>query len=91
MQGREVEIRELVCPPEAEAFRVGTLPGAWPCGSEWVRPSDAAWLLGVDPMALLAHVLDDGIPLNFEGWVSLQWVEGIAETRHRAAEEARLN
>ena len=87
MTGRTVEIHELVCPPGETRFRVGTLPGSWACGSEWVKPSDAAWLLGVHPVEMLHHVRRKGVPLNFEGWVSLRWVEGIAETRSRRQAE----
>lgn len=77
---RRIEKHTLVCGLGMDAFvHAGR---EWPCGSRWVRPRDAALLMAVEPAALEAQ--GEGVPRDWRGWVSLDWVEGILAARGRA-------
>jgi len=80
-----IEVRLLVCPPGAEVFRTAAADGEWPCDSEWIRYSAAASLLGVAPYRVYLARRRGGVPVNHEGWISLDWVRGILRARGRIA------
>ena len=80
-----LEVRTLLCRAGAATYRTAGAEGEWPCNSEWVRYSAAARLLGISPYRMYLARKRGGVPVNHEGWVSLDWVRGILRARARAA------
>jgi len=77
------EVHEFVCASGLEEFAYGA--GRYRCGSRWVRPAAAAGLLGITPWRMWAAVAGESVPVDWRGWVSLDWVEGLLRTRARRA------
>lgn len=77
----KVQVRRLVCAPGMEAFTINGRQ--WPCDSRWVGVEDAARLIGTDPDALKRGARNGAVPMNFQGWVQLDWTMFVRRLRER--------